>query len=77
MSVKKLRKVTGDHNYSLDDSFSRGRLRITQTMYFRAGDVVVAIGELNRVNRWDDDAFDAACKFLQSAWNKAAKEQQS
>jgi hypothetical protein len=70
---KRLRAVKGDHNYSLDDSFSSGPLHITQTAYFRAGNIVVAIGELNRRNRWDDDAFEAAMKHLQAAWNAALR----
>lgn len=71
-TMKKLSKVRGEHNFSLDDDFSSARKRITQTRYFKAGDVVVAIAELNSPNHWNDKAFDAACEFLQSAWNAAA-----
>lgn len=71
--MKKLRKVGGDHDFDLSDSFSRGPRRITQTQYYRAGNVVIAIGELNKPNRWNDEAFDAACSFLTRSWNDAAQ----
>lgn len=68
----KLRKVGGDHPFDLTDGLGRNRTKVvTQSAYFRSGDVVVGIAELNRRNQWDDEAFDAACKFLQKAWNEA------
>jgi hypothetical protein len=75
--LKRLRKVSGDHDFDLSDSFSDGPKRVTQSCYFKGGNVVVAIGELNRPNHWDDEAFDAACKHLQTAWNKLLAESAS
>lgn len=57
-----------DHPYSLtcDDADDDGHV-ITQTRYYRWGDCLIAIGELNTPNVWDDDAFDHACGLLASA----------
>jgi hypothetical protein len=70
---KPLRKAHEDHDFDLSDSFSRGPRKITQTAYFRAGDIVVAIGELNKPNHWNDAAFERAIAFLQRSWNDAVK----
>lgn len=71
--IKPLRKISGDHDYSLDDSFGRRAKVITETAYFRGGDFVVAIGRLDRPNRWNDEALERAMKHLQCAWNDALK----
>jgi hypothetical protein len=65
-----LREIKGDHDYSLDGPFS-GKRVIGQARYFKTGDIVLAVGELNRPNHWDDEAFDAACAFLRDAWKAA------
>lgn len=71
--IAKLRKASESREFDLSDSFSEYGKRITQTRYFTAGDIVVAIGELNRPNNWNDAKFDTACAFLQKAWNDAVK----
>jgi hypothetical protein len=71
VSRSKLRQLKGDHDYSFSDDFSKASKVITQTAFYKAGDVVIAIGELNRPNHWNDPAFDKACAFLQQAWNEA------
>ncbi len=72
MAEEKLRKIGGDHPYSLSDDFG-GKLRITQTAYFKAGNFIVAIGELNKRNRWNDAAMKAAMAHLQKSWNEYLK----
>ena len=70
--AKPMRKIRGDHDYTLDGPW-RGKKCVTQSMYLRMGEYVVAIGELNRPNHWRDEEIDAFAKALQAVWNESLR----
>jgi len=68
-SADHLVRINGDANDFLSfsgDEDDNG-LSMTQHRYYRWGvNCVVAIGEMNRRNQWDDQAFDEKCATLEA-----------
>jgi hypothetical protein len=65
-----LRRLSGDESDPFSfyaDDLDDGRA-LTQHRYYRFGDdIVIAVGEINFRNSWDDEAFDAACAVIEAA----------
>ena len=70
--AKPMRLIKTDHDYSLAGLWDGPKV-ITQSMFLRMGEYVVAIGELNRRNRWRDEEIEAFAEELRIAWNAHLK----
>lgn len=68
-----IKRVRGDHNFDLSDSFSTAKKVITQAAYYKGNGFILAIGELNHPNCWNDKRFDAICSAIQAACNGASR----
>ena len=68
--MEQLERLTDDDadNFSIyaDDADEDGKV-LSQHRFYRWGDCIIAIGELNYPNQWDDEAFDAKCAALEAA----------
>jgi hypothetical protein len=64
-----VKQVRGEHEFALSDSFSDAKKVITQTAYYKGDGFVLALGELNLRNHWNDPKFDAICKAVEAACN--------
>jgi hypothetical protein len=77
-AVDYLARIKGDANDFLSfsgDNDDNG-LSMTQHRYYRWGDnCVVAIGEMNHRNQWNDEAFDAKCLTLEAALGASKADQ--
>jgi hypothetical protein len=70
MSDDKIEILRGDASdpYSFSGDGNEDGDVVTQHRFYQWGDdCVIAIGELNHRNQWDDEAFDAKCERLVSA----------
>jgi hypothetical protein len=70
--MKPLEIATGDHPFELDGELDDHH-GINQCRYYRVGAIVVAIGQINPGNQWDDEAFDIACEHLLTSWEGQQK----
>lgn len=68
--VEQLVRLTGDDSdqFSFYSDGDESEAALTQHRYYSWGDgCVIAIGEINHRNTWDDKAFDAKCAALEKA----------
>lgn len=47
-------------------------LYITQHRYYRMGNILIKISELNQMNCWDNEEFDRSCNLIVEAVNASS-----